>query len=933
MNEVPLLDLAPKLKRPLSLWNPLDYLLLLYWVFYFPQAISWYVETFCEPLPESDLLTWQQRWELIQNSSRKRQLLIMGLFLVAFISVLFNFVLEKSGIEVNWNNVLIWLFNGSLLNLIIAFSHSFVSGFIVNISLCITFSIASAIWRSIGWSLLSLVWHLISPFEWRDLAATLVYRLTESATLGFGIGIVASIALGGFRGKYVFTVIRFFSSMLSIYILFAPIYFIFDKSIFSALVGLLSTFLIWMISILAVLRLDNIWLSFKHIPRITPLISYKLTYKLRDWLDLDWYSGVVNANQILKYSSQLLAVDFAINDALNHTKPENLLERLTLLYEFIWDFDVPIYTCTSLKKEMISSVVKGILWLPYKSYWIERLTSHNKLDLDTSPRRIASVAFMALNTASREASRKEWNECVNFLSKSIQLFSMLRHIKYGEEMYQLTSIILDFSKARNILALLEITPPQIPEGDVLRFDTWRLIKEIFSALEELRIIVYSTSRSARSFALNRSLGHITESLKPLKALSKNGGRFEVPVALNVIDILQEYLLSVSGSIGKIEINESITNPYIIGDPVLGERFVGRDDILRQLEELWFINTSPQSVILYGHRRMGKTSILRNATTKVNTEVRVAYVNLLSIGSAANGITDILMAICDAITEATDIPAPNNDDLLKFPETTFRRHLQHIDKTFTGKGLIIALDEFEKIEELIEAGKLGKDFLQFLRGMVQMSSKLAFAFAGLHTLQEMNADYFQPFYASFIPISVAFLTREATHQVLANPDPEFLLEYEPEALDYISQLTNGQPYLTQLIGFQLVRLFNDYVFEQGTPRDRTFTIADVRTVCDGENFFNIGIHYFKGVWDQAAEGATGQQEILKALAPYPQGITESALIAQTNLTIDSIQSALNTLKQHDVIHSQVTNDETNGEIQWAIAIELFRIWVAKYKISA
>ena len=54
--QVPLLDLAPKLKRPLSLWNPLDYLLLLYWVFYFPQAIRWYVETYCEPAPESDRL-------------------------------------------------------------------------------------------------------------------------------------------------------------------------------------------------------------------------------------------------------------------------------------------------------------------------------------------------------------------------------------------------------------------------------------------------------------------------------------------------------------------------------------------------------------------------------------------------------------------------------------------------------------------------------------------------------------------------------------------------------------------------------------------------------------------------------------------------------------------------------------------------------------
>ncbi|WP_152608830.1 hypothetical protein [Aphanizomenon flos-aquae] len=43
---VPRLDLAPKLHRSLSLWNPLDYLLLLHWVFYFPQALRWYVDTF-----------------------------------------------------------------------------------------------------------------------------------------------------------------------------------------------------------------------------------------------------------------------------------------------------------------------------------------------------------------------------------------------------------------------------------------------------------------------------------------------------------------------------------------------------------------------------------------------------------------------------------------------------------------------------------------------------------------------------------------------------------------------------------------------------------------------------------------------------------------------------------------------------------------------
>ena len=41
--------------------------------------------------------------------------------------------------------------------------------------------------------------------------------------------------------------------------------------------------------------------------------------------------------------------------------------------------------------------------------------------------------------------------------------------------------------------------------------------------------------------------------------------------------------------------------------------------------------------------------------------------------------------------------------------------------------------------------------------------IAFAFAGLHTLEEMTADYFAPFFASILPVRVGFLDRRATHQ--------------------------------------------------------------------------------------------------------------------------------------------------------------------------
>ena len=66
---VPKLDLAPKLKRPLSLWTPLDYLRLLYWVFYFPQALRWYVNTFGGGDDLAEQLTWQKKNRIFATES------------------------------------------------------------------------------------------------------------------------------------------------------------------------------------------------------------------------------------------------------------------------------------------------------------------------------------------------------------------------------------------------------------------------------------------------------------------------------------------------------------------------------------------------------------------------------------------------------------------------------------------------------------------------------------------------------------------------------------------------------------------------------------------------------------------------------------------------------------------------------------------------
>jgi hypothetical protein len=367
--------------------------------------------------------------------------------------------------------------------------------------------------------------------------------------------------------------------------------------------------------------------------------------------------------------------------------------------------------------------------------------------------------------------------------------------------------------------------------------------------------------------------------------------------------------------------EPVLNPYVVGDPVSCKLFVSRPDIIRQLEKLWLTpGNQLQSVLLYGHRRTGKTSILLNAAESLGSQVKVAYVNLLRLGDTPQGVGEVLMAISDEISDAVNIPPPADKDLLDFPYRTFERYLKQVEANLSETVLVVALDEFEKIEELIEAGKIDKDFMEFVGGLVQTSPKIAFAFAGLHRLDEMTEDYFNPFFASIIPIRVGFLSLGATRQVLANPIRDFPLDYKPEALDRIYELTHGQPYLTQLVGFLLVRLYNDQVFEMGRPRDPMFALEDVETVINDPEFFSRGCYYFTGVWGQAAQGASGQQEILKALAPHLEGMNLDRLSQATGMDETSLQEALKTLERHDVAR------EIDG--CYCIAVELFRRWVLK-----
>ena len=103
---VPTINLAPKLRRDLSLWNPFDYLLLLYWVFYFPQAVRWYVET----------------RDGGDNHPVQLRLRIQGLLLTVITPLIICSIAANLGLSVDWVGVVWGVVWGVALGVVFIFA-------------------------------------------------------------------------------------------------------------------------------------------------------------------------------------------------------------------------------------------------------------------------------------------------------------------------------------------------------------------------------------------------------------------------------------------------------------------------------------------------------------------------------------------------------------------------------------------------------------------------------------------------------------------------------------------------------------------------------------------------------------------------------------------------------------------------------------------
>jgi hypothetical protein len=326
----------------------------------------------------------------------------------------------------------------------------------------------------------------------------------------------------------------------------------------------------------------------------------------------------------------------------------------------------------------------------------------------------------------------------------------------------------------------------------------------------------------------------------------------------------------------------LENPFIFGNPVLPQAaglFTGRRDLVLQIERNILRAAQTPTLLLYGQRRMGKTSILNQLPGLLGPTFLPVLIDCQSpatVESQFSLLRYISRCMANAVAShpaarrsgerAGQIMAIDPHAINRFQDNPFSCFEDWLDGFQASIGqeisILLCLDEFERLDEIMVAG-WGARFLDALRHWSQHRPRFALMFAGSHTFEQLGGIWTDRF-LSARRLKVSFLNDVDIRRLLTEPIPRFRLRYAPGSLDAIMTATHGQPFLTQVLASELVHHLNSENRKQAELRDIEIVIGDV---------LQRSAEYFADLWFSRT---TEEQEVLRAVArDEPQPIATSA----------------------------------------------------------
>jgi len=207
-----------------------------------------------------------------------------------------------------------------------------------------------------------------------------------------------------------------------------------------------------------------------------------------------------------------------------------------------------------------------------------------------------------------------------------------------------------------------------------------------------------------------------------------------------------------------------------GDPIQREReaFIPRYAVIGELVGQITLATGCPGVLLYGRRRVGKSTLQGNVAGFLpQGAVTVVPVSLLHPAATAS-VASFAGFIADKVREALPPDEPLGDRPTDLP--TFIHFLSMCNECLAhnDKRLLVALDEYRMLDDKLGVGVLTEDLLATLRESIQTHRQLIWMFAGSDHITQLRHAPWTSYLISVRTIEVPMFSPEETRLLLTEP---------------------------------------------------------------------------------------------------------------------------------------------------------------------
>lgn len=359
------------------------------------------------------------------------------------------------------------------------------------------------------------------------------------------------------------------------------------------------------------------------------------------------------------------------------------------------------------------------------------------------------------------------------------------------------------------------------------------------------------------------------------------------------------------------------NHYVAGNPV-GDSpaFVGRADILREVIRV-LRRPQDNAIVLYGQRRIGKTSILQNLAVWLPRlgPYRPVYFDLQD--KAALPLNRVLRELACTVAHALSRPDP---DLGSDPETAFREEWLPtvLRRLPPGASLVLLLDEFDVLTDP-QVEQAAKAFFPYLRGLLTSNpERLQFVFVIGRNVDDLTNIALSLFKGT--PARrVSLLSREDTAELVRLSETDGALYWSEESVRKVWQLTRGHPFLTQ----QLCSYVWERAYDEEPDRPPTVAPEDVDAVV--LEALEASRNTLEWLWDGLPPAERVVASALAEAGPDPitqEGLEQWLHESGVHVVIRELQNAPRLLQDWDLI------EPADGG--YCFRVELLRRWIARHK---